>query len=214
MSNTKTAISLSLLLCLTGCSWEDPATIYQTWSERNIHIASDIPSSTMPCIPTQTSKESELSIRDNIETEIASAFPSGNFAKLEKSYNNYRQRTSRTPSGLWKLGVFYNGITFEQLYSSKDQASWKKVEEQALKWIEQYPKLPAPYIFYSKLLISRAFDFRGEGYSSSVSPNSWKLFHQNIALARAVLEDNKEFASNDPEWYATMVDIAKKSGMA
>jgi hypothetical protein len=209
MSNPKTTIFLSLFLCLTGCSWQDPVAIYQKWSERKIHIASDIPASTMTCIPTQTSKDSELAIRENINTEVTTAFPSGNFTKLEKSYDHYRQRTSRTPSGVWKLWFFYNGITFEKLYNFKDQASWKKVEDQALKWIDQYPESPAPYIFYSKLLISHAFDFRGRGYSRNVSPNAWKPFHQNIALARAVLEKNKEFTSNDPEWYATMVEIAK-----
>jgi hypothetical protein len=211
-ANAKRSISLFLLLYLTGCSWRVPVEIYQKLSEGRIRIASDIPASNIPCVPQQTGQESELSTRTQVATELTTNFRSGNFAKLEKSYNDYRQSTSRTPSGIWKLSFFYRGTDFKKLYNAKDEESWKKAERQALRWIDTYPTSPAPYIFHSQLLIARAFDFRGTKFSREVTPEAWEPFRQNVEMARTVLVNHKDFASTDPEWYATMMQIAKLQG--
>lgn len=198
---------LLLLLYLTGCSLKR-LTGNQIPPQADMHIASGIPASDMPCVPIQPSKQSELSIRENIYSEAGSNFSSENFAKLETYYNTYRQQKSRTPSGVWKLWFFYRGIGSNEPSTKNSEENWIKIEQKALRWIKASPKSPAPYIFYSQLLIGRAFHFRGEDVARKVPPEAWKPFHENIELARRVLEESKEIASTDPEWYATMLDIA------
>ena len=204
----KKTIFLPLILCLTGCSPIVPIIIRELSQSKstNVRIASDIPTSNMPCIPIQPSKQSELSIRKDISSEAANAFLSGSFEKLENYYSIYRQRTSRTPGGRWKLQFFYVGILPANL---EDERDWIEAETKILKWIKLYPKSPAPYIVYSDFLIKRAWYFRGEASAKDVSREAWELFNQNIDLARSTLEKSKEIASVDPQWYANMVTVAK-----
>jgi hypothetical protein len=163
----------------------------------------------MPCLPRQRFSHSELSLGENISSELVKAFLVGNFEKIEEFYNIYRHRTSRTPDGRWKLPLFYGEFS---LINLNNEVSWRQNEEQILNWIKAYPKSPAPYIVYSNFLITRAWSFRGGGFAEEVTPEAWKLFKQNIKLARATLEKNQEVASLDPEWYANMLTIAKLQG--
>jgi hypothetical protein len=204
----KKTVFLILLLCLTGCSQAVPLIVSELFRPKaaKIRIASDIPASDMPCVPIQSSNQSELSIRKNIVSESANAFLAGNFEKLENYYSIYRQRTSRTTGGRWKLQFFYSGLLPTNLKTEKD---WIETEAKILKWIKAYPKSPAPYIVYSGFLINRGWYFRGGGFAKDVSPEAANTFHQNIELARSTLESSKEIASVDPQWYANMVTVAK-----
>lgn len=186
-----------------------PVALYKV-SKTNVEIASDIPASDQACVNTQSSNQSELSQRENIQSEAATAFSSENFEKLESYYSIYRQRTSLTVAGLWKLNFFYKGIFNNDLNSPKyqDDKNWMIVESKIKKWMELSPKSPAPYIVYSNFLIARGWHFRGDGYSSEVTSEGWDLLRKNIKLAREILEKSKDITSVDPQWYTNMAEIA------
>lgn len=154
----------------------------------------------------------EVLIRKTIFAEVWTAFSLENFAKLENMYNIYREKKTRTPSGLWELSVFYNGIEnaiYTDAKTNQDGHFWQDLEAKALAWIKAYPQSPAARISYSKILILHGWKFRGEDFANKVTPEGWKQFFKNIKLARENLENNKNIAIADPEWYTTMLDLAK-----
>lgn len=198
----KITLLLLLALSLTGCV-----------SSKPIHIASDIPASTLPCVQPQSTGQSEMEARNSISSQSAIAFSSSNFPELERQYRIYQSRTSRTPGGRWHLKYFYAGILdHELLRKEKDTKNWIRAESKILAWIKAYPESPAPYIAYSNFFIDRAWHFRGGGFADEVPLLAWWPFWQNIKLARTTLEKNKEVASVDPNWYANMLSIAKDQG--
>ncbi len=198
----KTTLFLLLALSLTGCLASKP-----------IHVASDIPASTMACVQPQNAGSAEMEARNSILSQSAIAFSSSNFSELERQYRIYQSRTSRTPGGRWNLKYFYAGILDRELLrDEKDEKTWSGAEAKMLAWIKAYPDSPAPYIAYSNFLIDRAWHFRGNKFSGEVPLTAWRPFRQNIKLARAVLEENSEIASVDPNWYANMLTIAKDQG--
>ncbi|WP_413172382.1 hypothetical protein [Anabaena azotica] len=205
----KTSVFMPLVLGLTGCSLISPLVLTPAALQSKTRIAANIPASELPCVEIQNSNQSELSLRSNISSEIAATFSSGNFEKLENYYNLYKKRTSRTPSGLWKLKFFYDGMFDSNLTKYDNENNWIKVEAKIREWIKKYPQSPAPYIAYSNFFIKRGWHFRGGDFADKVSDEAWEKFRTNIKLANNFLEKNKQIASVDPQWYTNMLHIAR-----
>ena len=53
----------------------------------------------------------ELEDRVRIESATRQAFALGNFQRLEDDSSAYRTTKARTSSGLWKLTLFYKGLS-------------------------------------------------------------------------------------------------------
>lgn len=203
---------LLLFFFLNGCAlipgFAKKNTINQS-KKSDLRIASNIPANTMACPQIQRSKKPESIERSKIEQETRNYFISEDFKNLNSRYEIYRKRENRTSSGLWKLPFFYNG--FSNLPGSyfSDDYQWNRTKEKVERWITAYPKSPAPYIAYSKLLMSRGWSFRGTSFAQNVPDSAWEPFYKNLDESKKILEENKDNASIDPEWYATMIDIAK-----
>ncbi|MBD1913637.1 DUF4034 domain-containing protein [Leptolyngbya sp. FACHB-8] len=169
-------------------------------------IASGIPAATIPCVEVPSSNQLEMTIRLEIASEVANALAAGDFKTLEDYYSLYRQRTSRTPGGRWKLQMFYAGTDFDHPDNKKDIAAF---EAQLLQWMQAYPQSPASHIAYSRFLLDRAWQFRGGGYAREVPREAWAPFYKNVELARVHLQQTREFASADPQWYVSMFKVAQ-----
>jgi hypothetical protein len=139
-------------------------------------------------------------------------FLAKDFAELEKTANAYRSEKSRMPSGVWKLTSFYWGIAQalpKQKEDSDFEALFEAAEKAAETWQQRFPQSPTPHIVKSVVLLAHAWAIRGDGYVSTVAPESWKPFKHYLALAADNLVRHKGVASVDPTWYQTMVEIAR-----
>src|SRR5580698_943109 len=58
---------------------------------------------------TELESRSEVEVRTSIYMSARERFEAEDFASLEKAPRTYRSEKSRTPSGVWKLSVFYRG---------------------------------------------------------------------------------------------------------
>lgn len=155
---------------------------------------------------------SEFAERNAITEATKRSFLSDNFEKLEKVSGVYRREKSRTPSGLWKLSIFYAAINEAtgQCKKGRDpDVAFPPLEEKARKWVEAYPASPTAHIVRSLVLTDRAWAHRGCGYAETVSEEGWVGFRRYIAAARANLEEHKAIAAVDPEWYEEMLTIAR-----
>lgn len=158
-------------------------------------------------------ESNELTYHQQLINDTRNTIIQKRFDVLDTAYQLYRDRNSRTPSGLWNLSIFYNGL--QSLSETKQQyseSSFDQREKLLLEWLKASPKSPAPYIAYSNLLINHGWYYRGNKYANEVSSEAWVGFNKYIEKARNVLEKNKLIASQDPEWYATMLIVAKAQG--
>lgn len=59
---------------------------------------------------------------------------------------------------------------------------------------------------------SYAWNARGGGFASSVTPDGWKLFKGRLEKAETVLNDARSFASQMPGWYNEMIIVQSALG--
>jgi hypothetical protein len=155
---------------------------------------------------------SEFAERNAITEATKRSFLNDDFEELERVSAAYRQEKSRTPSGLWKLSVFYSGIdeAIGQCKKGRDpEVAFPPFEEKTRKWVEAHPASPTAHIVRSQVLTGRAWAHRGCGYAHTVSEEGWENFRRYIAAARSNLEEHKTVAAVDPEWYEEMLTIAR-----
>lgn len=119
----------------------------------------------------------------------------------------------RTPSGLWKLNVFYMGIraAISQV-PEPGSRFFAGLESKTKAWSEAYPASPSAHIAHSMVLLEHGWYFRGTGYASSVPPEAWEPFRRYVKLARENLERHKAIAAVDPGWYEAMLTVARAEG--
>ena len=154
----------------------------------------------------------ELEQRAEIMAAAKRSFLLNDFDDLERLAASCRREKSRTGSGVWKLSVFYDGISdvfLDILKEQRDLAAYDRVEERTRNWIEKYPESPTGHIAHSMVLAERAWAHRGRGPAYTVSDAAAALFRQHIAATRAYLEKHKDVASVDPAWYKEMIGIAR-----
>jgi hypothetical protein len=154
----------------------------------------------------------EMTERARVVSASKEAFLTENFAELESVSAGYRRDRSRTPSGLWKLGLWHGGIDqaidmYAELPGS--QNNFRRLEQIAERWLKSYPDSPGAVLTLSRIHIAHGWKIRGGKYASEVSKSAWKPFHTYIKLARQNLEERKASAAVDPAWYAQMLTIAR-----
>jgi hypothetical protein len=144
----------------------------------------------------------EQGVRDEIMTAVGDSLWNRRFDELEAMAAAFRARDARTPSGLWKLNYFYEGLRRFQKYMPRDP------DPQIDGWLAAKPESVAAHIGYAVMTLQQAWEIRGEGYASTVEPEDWKPFHNAVERARKHLMQYKAIADGDPHWYDAMLEVA------
>jgi TPR repeat protein len=74
-------------------------------------------------------------------------------------------------------------------------------------WCEKSPRSYLPFLLRGKFLIQAAWDARGSGWASTVTPKGWKLFEERLARAKGDLEHSYGLRKN-PEASASLITVA------
>ncbi|WP_292471273.1 hypothetical protein [Mesorhizobium sp.] len=151
----------------------------------------------------------EIDDRKSIAETVKTAFFAGHFNELDQIAGEYRTSKARTSSGIWKLTIFYSVFGAPESHPPYGERSFAGFEQQAKRWIDEAPDSKSAHIAYATLLYRHAFFIRGDGYAPSVAPEKWSGFFEYLNKAHKQLAASKGFASSDPHWYATMLDVAK-----
>jgi len=147
--------------------------------------------------------ESEQAIRVRVGFEAAGLCADKKFGQLNELIKRYRDTEERTPSGTWKLAMVYQIGLYLLMPNDPDfEKNWAHIFELGHEWIEKAPS-PAPYIFLANA-------YMNYGWQRSENAHDTKKvdFLAQTRIARQLLEDNKQIASTDPNWYAVMARVA------
>lgn len=150
----------------------------------------------------------ELEDRQVISDEVKTLFLTSNYSELDRLASSYLKKEERTSSGLWKLTLFYAGISMLPNSEVTTEKYWNDLEARANNWIKVRPKSPSGYLTYAEFLMRHAWMYRGDGFNYQVRREDWKPFEKYVEKARVVLESCKDIGSKDPEWYVLMIDVA------
>ena len=123
---------------------------------------------------------------------------------------NYRKTAERTPSGLWKLGVFYDAFGTNAPKEAKQY--WDSYTANIEDWIDKFPKSPTPRIALAETLIKRAWAYRGTLPARHVQAKDMEAFKYYISQARNYLQQTRKLSSQDPHWYVVMSVVAMAEG--
>lgn len=108
-----------------------------------------------------------------------------------------------TDDGYPRMGSIRKGFD-NAFYFAKDWAtSHAKVERLRALLPKSAPAATAEAEYW----IQYAWNARGGGYASSVSPDGWKLFQERLEKAEDVLLESREYAAEAPIWYEQMIRV-------
>ena len=144
----------------------------------------------------------EQGVRDEIMAAVGDSLWNRRFDELEAMAAAFHARDARTPSGLWKLNYFYEGLRRFQKYMPRDP------DRQIDGWLAAKPESAAAHIGYAVMTLEQAWEIRGTGYASTVEPENWKPFHDAVERAGQHLMEYKAIADGDPHWYDAMLEVA------
>lgn len=128
------------------------------------------------------------------------------YKSMDEMITSLRDNKIRTPSGLWVQSLYYAGIQ-QYIDDAAMEKGFDVVEAEFSQWQDSTRDSDAARLAQSKLMIRRAWQYRGAGYASSVSDESFEKFHVQIAKAKKYLFENESISSRDPEWYVQTFNV-------
>jgi len=126
------------------------------------------------------------------------------FDDLEKLLADWNNSKNRKADGKWKLVAFTNGLSMRF-----DNGGWDADYQIIKHWRQKYPQSAGAAIAESLYWSRYAWNARGSGFADSVSEAGWKLFKDRIEKAGRILVESESYASNNPEWFAQFLMVAK-----
>ncbi|MDX8433156.1 DUF4034 domain-containing protein [Mesorhizobium abyssinicae] len=157
--------------------------------------------------PVQASPSPEVL---RIWNDVKTAYLAGKFDQLDELIEAYQRDDARTKSGSIKAAIVYEVLESTKfLYGTYSYGTLNQMEAQADKWIESYPGSRAARITKAIVMNNRAWNARGEGYANTVTPEQWNAFFVYSRQAKDYLQSVKQGTAADPEWYATMLKVAR-----
>lgn len=137
--------------------------------------------------------------------EIGCILAGEHFDQLEEMARLLRQHKCRHRDGGWQLEYFY-----EEMKKGCDDItpSQQEVFKDLLeRWKKAYPESVTPFIVQAKVHSTYGWDARGGGYADTVTDEGWRIFHKELGIAKDCLLKAEALNSNDPQFYATLVDV-------
>lgn len=152
----------------------------------------------------------ELKERQAIKTEVGRLLDTADFAGLEAMAADYRDRQSRTRSGVWKLTVFYSGFHAKARFNGKDDPRWKEMSDKLRAWQAAYPESPAPVIANAVVMKRYARSLKPVVIFQRASTVSTEdaAFVSALMANKAYLEKHKSVAARDPHYYVVWSNLA------
>lgn len=157
----------------------------------------------------------EMAERNAIFHKVQAAIAAQDFTGLSAMEEDFRRSHARTPSGLLKLELFHSGVQ-SYLAEGLQREEGCQYRDAAFvqRWAAATPNNPAPFITDAALQSQQAWCFRGTGIADTVAAEDWPKFGEGISAAARLLDQHRNVASIDPEYYAVLVDVLRAHGMS
>lgn len=143
----------------------------------------------------------------------ADDFVAGRFEALDRTHAEYLSQKTRTASGEWNLGFFYEGLQINAVVYPEggrvDQPDVAALERQVRRWLAAAPgSKPAAIALGRALqLKARVLTQRGFDVPKGEADAGRALGH--LQAARKQIDAIRDAASDDPEYWAVAIAVAR-----
>ena len=127
---------------------------------------------------------------------------------LDRSVSAWNTPTCVFDDGRPKLGELNWG--YKSAFSN--QPDWSKSLARIEDLKKKFPGKHFVALAEAQYWIDYAWNARGDGYASSVTPEGWKLFHERLEKAEKILNETKSYSAEIPTWYVEMIDVQSALG--
>lgn len=134
------------------------------------------------------------------------------YEKLEALARTLRTSKARFPGGTWRLKVFYHATTRPVSKGKVSEAEWNLFFPRLRKWEAKFPHSITPQVALAGAYVEYAWSARGNGYAYRVTEEGYNLFRARLIQAKKVLLESESLPEKCPEWFWTMLSIAKGEG--
>jgi hypothetical protein len=135
------------------------------------------------------------SLTNELQDLVYVLFANERFDDLERLLADWTNGRERAADGRWKLGWFLAAVE-ASVRDGEFEARLQLLD----RWRAKYPQSPFRAVAEADLWRTAAWRARGSGYSSSVTPEGWRLFHERCVKAEKILLDSRAYASANPLW--------------
>jgi len=132
------------------------------------------------------------------------------FEDLDNAAAESRKNNLTISDGQPKLAAIYGGVAgclSAGCNNRLHEADWQQRLQLLTEWRTKYPNSVTAEVAQAKVFLQHAYAIRGQGYANTVKNEAWPLFYKNIEAANLYLQRASTAAKQDPEWYATMLDV-------
>jgi ABC-type nitrate/sulfonate/bicarbonate transport system substrate-binding protein len=168
-------------------------------------------------IPQNARRSAEmLSSRDGGEGQYAVSLPfvevlrsKADYQKAERALDRALRTQARMDDGTWMLEAMYKG--FRQSIGHEG-GGWETVEHRLADWRAAHPESVHARLAEVWYWSASAWRARGDAAASQVPKPAWELFRARLAKARAVLDEIRPRAIDNPVWHWAMLHVATAEG--
>lgn len=137
------------------------------------------------------------------------------YDELDTAAAESRKSDLAISDGQSMLAAIYGGVAgcLSQGCSNRlTEAEWQQRLQLISKWREKKPNSVVAEVAQAKFYLEHAYAIRGQGYANTVKQDAWQLFNQSIETAYTLLNNAGPAAKQEPEWYATMLNVGVAQG--
>jgi hypothetical protein len=132
-------------------------------------------------------------------------FKEGNWKKLDELVDSLAASGKRTPDGGWELQSVAAGI--ESIFRHPLNESDEDLQKKLAAYQRERPESAFAPILSASQLHTLAWRARGNGYSSSVTKEGWKLFRERNDQALKIILAARPRSDRLPIWYFDAIAI-------
>lgn len=135
-------------------------------------------------------------------------------SRLSATVKEWNNPACVSDDGLSQLNALDGGIerAFRTPLPGKNSLDWDASYKRVEKFKREANDEPLATLIEAKYWTTYAWNARGGGYASSVTPEGWSLFKKRLEIAESILLKNKNTASTIPTWYSMMIQTQSELG--
>lgn len=129
------------------------------------------------------------------------------FDKLDSIIAAAIKEETRNDEGAWHLTLFYHCLGCRFAHRSAENR--QRFISAAEKWMTHSPRSQTPAAVLANVYVDIGWTARGGGLAHTVTEEGWKVFRENLGKGLVLLEKEEAREVKDPEFYRTMLTIAR-----
>lgn len=142
-------------------------------------------------------------------TRVRTQMEQENFLVLDSVAAAERAGRTRFPGGGWRIYTFYSAVESPKGKASLTEAEWADTLDRLKRWAAQRPESATARVALGYAYLNYAWQARGYGDASSVTPEGGRLMRERLKLAETELQRAE---GKCPEWYYVMLQIGRLKG--